>query len=209
MIVPLTVLIGRLFKSSDGLRTAVQGDVVFQRTDFRRSRRQDQVLGADGVDHVAGRQPEGLELGNIDIDLDLPLLASIRIGAGQSLDGRQRGPDKLSERSFRVCSERVLLLRLNWMIGTLEALYWMISGGVVPTAKLAELRLGNGGDLRHGHVDLDRRMKEDLDHANTVERLRFGMLDVIDRRGQAPFRGRDNPLAPSPAEKTRCNSKEC
>jgi len=37
-------------------------------------------------------------------------------------------------------------------------------------------------------------LKEDLDHANPVQRLRFGMLNVIYRRGQASFRGGDNSL---------------
>ena len=43
-----------------------------------------------------------------------------------------RGRTKLSERSFSVCSERLWLLRLIWMIGTLDALYCRMSGGVVP-----------------------------------------------------------------------------
>ncbi len=39
---------------------------------------------------------------------------------------------KLVALSLIVCSGRVGLLTLIWMIGTLEALYWMINGGVIP-----------------------------------------------------------------------------
>ena len=57
--------------------------------DLRRAGGQDQVLRADGVDDVAGRQAARLQLGDVDIDHDLALLAAVGIGNGRALDGGQ------------------------------------------------------------------------------------------------------------------------
>ena len=55
----------------DGLRRSVHLDVVFQRADFYGAAGQDQVLRVNGIDNVIGREPIGLELRQIQIDLDL------------------------------------------------------------------------------------------------------------------------------------------
>ena len=47
-------------------------------------------------------------------------------------------------------------------MGTLEALYWMTSGGVVPGGSWRNLGLRDGRDLRHRVADVDARLEEDL-----------------------------------------------
>jgi len=73
-------------------------------------------------------------------------------------------------------------------MGTLEALYWMMKGGVVP-AQSAQHHLIDGGHLGHGVADIHVRLEEELDDAGAVERLRLDVLDVVDCRGHDPLAG--------------------
>ncbi len=57
-------------------------DVVFELVDFNGSGRQYQILQRQGVRHVGGRQPFGLQERGVEIDHDLALLAAIRVGNG-------------------------------------------------------------------------------------------------------------------------------
>ena len=59
------------------------------------SRRQNQILDADGVDYVVGGESSGLQRLQIQIDLHLPLLAAVGIGAFGALDGGELGADEI------------------------------------------------------------------------------------------------------------------
>src|SRR4029077_200464 len=60
-------------------------------------------------------------------------------------------------------------------------------GGEHPGRHLAERGLHGGSGLGHCHIDLDIRMKVNLDHRVAGVRLGFDVLDVIDVRSEAPF----------------------
>ncbi len=53
----------------------------------------------------------------------------------------------------------------------------------------AQHHLVDGGHLGHGVADIHMRLKEDLDDAGAVERLRLDVLDVVDRGGHHPLAG--------------------
>jgi len=55
-------------------RTRVELDEIFQRPDLFSARRQYQILLADGVDHVVGRQGVCAERLRVEIHLNLALL---------------------------------------------------------------------------------------------------------------------------------------
>jgi hypothetical protein len=63
--------------------------------DLGRARRQGQVLGVDGIDHVERREPLGLQLQRIEIDHDLAVLAAGRGGQGDDVDGRELLPQAI------------------------------------------------------------------------------------------------------------------
>ena len=78
-VLPPTVLIGRSFSSSIVFGAAVHVDVVFVAADLRRAGRQDQVLRADRVDDVGRREALRLQRRRVEVDLDLRLLAAVRV----------------------------------------------------------------------------------------------------------------------------------
>ena len=88
-------MIGRSFRSFDRRGRAVGFDLVFEGAHLRRAGGQDQVLVADGVDHIAGRQPLGLQRVQVQVDLHLALLAAVGVGNGGAVDGDQLGADEV------------------------------------------------------------------------------------------------------------------
>ena len=77
----------------DGLGAAVHFHLIFQRPEFGRAGRQNQVFRADRIHHIGRRQPLGLHGRRVDIDRNQPLFAAIRPRNRSALYGRQLGPD--------------------------------------------------------------------------------------------------------------------
>jgi hypothetical protein len=73
----------------DLIRAGVELDEVLERAHFLRARRQDEVLSADGVDHVVRGQAVRAQRLRIEIHLHLALLAAERKGYGRTGDGGQ------------------------------------------------------------------------------------------------------------------------
>ena len=101
---------------------------------------------------------------------------------------------KLSERSLSVCSESVLLLRLSCTMGTLEALYCRMSGGVVPGGNWRNCVCETAVICATAMSIFTVGMEVDLHHRDAVERLRLDVLDVVDRGGQRALRDGDDAL---------------
>ena len=57
---------------------------------------------------------------------------------------------------------------------------------------LPERRLRDGRDLCDGLRNVDRRLKENLNHRDPVQRLRLGVVDIVDGRRQAALEGQHN-----------------
>ena len=84
---------GRLFSSSTICGRGVGFDGVFEAVDLHGAGRHDQVLRVHGVDYVDRRKPLGLQRGQVDVHLDLALLAAVGEGRLRSLNGGQLGAD--------------------------------------------------------------------------------------------------------------------
>ena len=146
---------------------------------------QDDVLRAHGVDYVRGRKPMGLQLLGVDIYLHLPLLAAIGERHRRTL---HRGQLRANE----VRAEVVQLLLGQAGPGEPELQHRHArrtvlndQGRVGALRILPQRRLRDRGDLRDGLRDVDVGVEIYLDHRDAVQRLRLGMLNVIDRGGQA------------------------
>ena len=63
----------------------------------------------------------------------------------------------------------------------------MTSGGVVPGGRPRTAGLHHCRDLGKRRLNVGLRTEEDLDHAHAVHRLRFDVLDVVDRNRNAAF----------------------
>ena len=71
-------------------------------------------------------------------------------------------------RSKICCSESVWLLMPYCKIGTVEALYWMMSGGVVPGGSCFRMVCDTAVIWATARFRRDARLKEYLDDANAV-----------------------------------------
>ena len=77
-------------------------------------------------------------------------------------------------------------------MGTLEALYWMMKGGVVPGGKLRNCTWLMAVTWATALPMLTCGWKKILMSADAVERLRLDVLDVVDRGGHAAFAVEDD-----------------
>ena len=82
-----------------------------------------------------------------------------------------------------------------------------MNGGVVPGGIWRTVRLGNGRHLRHRDVHVRAGLEENLDDAAAVHRLRFDVLDVVDRGGERALVHGPDALFHLLGRSARCNSK--
>ena len=157
--------------------------------------RQNDVLRVHGVDHIRRGKPVCLQFLGIDVDLHLALLAAVR--------KRQRGALHCRELGAHEVLPEVVQLLLGQAVAGESKLQHRHAGGTVLNDQrrirslriLAKRRLRDRGDLRDCLRDVDGWAEEYLDHGDAVQRLRLGVLDVIDRRGEAALVGQHDPVA--------------
>ena len=120
----------------------------------------------------------------VEIDLNLPNLAAVRRGHRGAGDGGQLRADEV----LPVVEQ----LHLRQLVARQRQLQDRNARGVVAEhigrrdAGRQQLQHGlrSRRNLRQRRVDIDVRLKENLDHAVAGQRLRFDVLDVVDLRGQ-------------------------
>ena len=189
---PLTTLTGRLLKSSKAFGQVVEVDGEFVGADLFRADRGDQVLPGERVAHVGRRKIVGVQRVLVEIDLHLPCGAAIRVWNLGACDRRERRPDEiLGEIEELGLRQRVARQR---QLDDRNARRIVDEDDRRRDArrKLLQNCLRYGGDLRLRGADVDARLEVDFDDAVAGQRLRFDMLDVIDRRRERPFVGRDD-----------------
>ena len=84
---------GQVVQVVDHRGRGVGLDRVLEAVDLHGARGRDQVLRGDGVDHIGGRKPLGLQRVQIEVHLNLALLAAVGKGRLRALDGGQLGAD--------------------------------------------------------------------------------------------------------------------
>jgi len=78
----------------------------------------------------------------------------------------------------------------------------MTSGGVVTGGQPPQHCLADRGDLSEGRGNVGGGPKEDLDHGDAAQRLRFLMFDVVDGDCESALRVGDNPVRHLAGSKT-------
>ena len=178
----------------NGLGARIQVHVVFRGADFYSARGQNQVLISDRGDHVVGRKSLGLERGDIQVHLDLALLASVRVREDGALHGRQLRAQEIRRQVVQLLLGKALSGKCELknrdggrVVGQDERRNR--SRGILPDGGLRD-----GRDLRHRHINAHVGIEKNLDDAEPVQGLRFDVLDVVDRRGQSALEADDKPL---------------
>ena len=166
-------------------RAGIERDVPVELADLLVAGRQDQVLHRDGVDDVVGRDVVRLHRLLVEIDLHLQDLAAIGRGHRRAGDGGELRPDEVLP--------EVEQLHLRQLFARQRQLQDRHARGVVAQhvrrrdagRQELEHRLRGRRHLRQRGGDVDVLLKEDLDDAVAVERLRLDVLDVADLGGQS------------------------
>ncbi len=79
------------------------------------------------------------------------------------------------------CASVSLLLDIaSWMIGTRRGVVLENQRRLHPGRHVLQRQLAEGRHLRHGEVDVDARLEEQLDDRHAGIRLRLDVLDVVD-----------------------------
>ena len=148
--------------------------------DLRRARRQRQVLRIDRIDDVERRQAPRQQLGRIDIDHDLAVLAA----------GRRRQGDAGNRRQLLAHAVDAVVVELLLVepVGAEADLQHRHARGVElhDDRRLDAGRhqgangVGRRDDLRDREVEIDVRLEVDLLDRQAVQGLRFDVLDAVD-----------------------------
>ena len=189
---PVDRLDGKVVELIDHGRRGVGLHGVLEPVNLHGSGRSNEVLRIDGIHHIDGGKPFGLESVEVKVDLDLALLAAVGKGRLRSFNGGQ-----LSSNVVR--SQIVQPLLIHALPGKAQ-LQNRNAGGVVlddegrrgARRQAAQLDLADGGDLGDSAADVHMRLKEDFDDGDAVERLRLDVLNVIDGSSHAPLAVEDD-----------------
>ena len=123
---------GQIVEFGDLAWRVVERNDILELADFFRSHRRDDVLLRDRFDDVLGREPVGLQLFLVEIDLDLQHLAAVGRRNSGSRDRRELRTDEILSRVENFACDNDLLDNASWRTGTLEALKLRTKGGVMP-----------------------------------------------------------------------------
>ncbi len=178
---------GKIVQALDRRRGAIGGQLVLERSHLHGSGRQNQILGADGVDHVVGGKSSGLQRLHIQIHLHLPLLAAVGIGAFSALDGGKLGADEIQAVVVQLLFGEALTGKTKLQNGHARRGVGDDQGRGCSLGELAQLGLRYRRDLRDGRGQRDLGLEINLHHGNADQRLRLNVVDIVDRGGQRAF----------------------
>ena len=182
---PLTVLIGRLLKSSSARGLLFNADRVFGAGELRRARGQDQVLQVHRVRDVDGRQPLRVQLVEIQVHHDLAVLAAERDTTPWRLARCASGVRmKLFPRSKISCSLERLAAEAELQNRHARRVVLQDLRRERARRHVAHRDLALRDDLREREIDLHVRMEVDADGRDALVRLRLDMLDADDVDGE-------------------------
>src|SRR5579883_2587242 len=166
-------------------RAAADLNLVFGAAELGGAGGENQVLQVEGVGDIDGGEPLGIELIEVEIHHDGPLLSAERVGDGGALHGAERRADE-------VVADVEDLLLAEGLAGESELEDRHARSVVLQDVRrehagrhLAQRRVHRGGGLRHRHIDLDVRMEVNFDDGVARIGLRFDVLDVVDVGGEA------------------------
>ena len=163
----------------DGLRSSVHLDAVLELAHLDGAGGQNNVLRVDGVDDVVGLEAKGLELGQVEIDLNLRNLAAVGIGGSRAGNrGQIVAKEVLAEIEELLLSE-CFAAEPELNNGSSGCAIRNDERGSSAGWEAANAGLANGSDLRDGSLHVGALLEENFDDAQAVHGLGFHVLDVI------------------------------
>ena len=169
----------------DGLRTAVHLDLIFQRPYLGGAAGGNQILRVDGINNVGGRKTVGLQPRQVEVNLDLAYLAAVGIGRGRAMYGGQLVAQKVLAQVEQHLLGNGLAAesKLHHRRGRCRVGDDQRRRG--PWRQAAHRGLHDRSHLGQRRLDVGLRPEKNLDDADAGDRLRFDVLDVVDRDGNA------------------------
>ena len=198
---------GQIVELLDFQRARIELDEILPRVDFLGARREDEILLADGVDHVRGGEAPRPQLPQVEVHLHLPLLAAVRVGDRGAGDRRKLGAQY-------VVAEVEYLLLGDGLARQGELQDGNARGVIRENERRRgagrrglQLGLRDGDDLRHRQVLVGVRLEEILDHGFAVDRLRFGVLDVVHHGLCGTLREQHDAIGDLLGQEARCSAR--
>ena len=176
------------------LRRSVHLHVVFQRTQLDRPAGQDDVLCVHRIHNVTRLQPVRLQLWQIQVHLNLPNLPAIGIRRRRSRHRCQVGAQKILTQVEQLLLRQSLAAQSQLNNRRRRRAIRDDQRWRGPWRQTPDRGLRDRGDLCDGALYVRPRPEENLDHAQPVHRLRFHVLDIVDRGGDAAFGIRHDPV---------------
>jgi hypothetical protein len=162
--------------------------------DLRRSRRQRQVLGVDRVHDVERRQASGQKLVRVDIHHDLAIFAASRRRQGDAGNRRQLLPNAVDAEIIELLLVQAVRTEAELQYGNARGIELHDDGRLNAGRHQGANGIGGGDDLRDGEVEVDVRLEVDLLDRQTIEGLRFHVLDAVDVRADGILAVGGDPL---------------
>ena len=127
-----------------------------------------------------------------EIYLYLPLLAAVGIRAFSALDGGELSADEIQAVVIELLFGEALAGETELQNGHTRCRIGDDQGRGRPCRQLAQLGLRHRRDLRNGGGNGYVGLEVNLHYGNAHQRLRFNMVDIVDRGGQRAFRQGDD-----------------
>src|SRR5580765_90510 len=185
---------GQVVEFYDGAGAAVHFDAVFECAKFGRAGRKEKILRVDGVDDVDRRKTFGLESRRIGIHGNQALLATVGEWSCCTLNGSELSANEIITKVKELLFAKSVAGQSNLNDrdgrGRIDNDQWRSGAGRQKTQE----GLRDGGGLSESGLNVGVRLKINLNDGNSVERLRFGMFDVVDESGDAAFNVASNAL---------------
>src|SRR5580704_1169716 len=178
----------QLIQFRHGCGTAVGIDGILKRSDFGGPRRKNQVLRANRVHHVQRRQTLGLQRVRIQVDLNLPLLSTIRIRNGASRDRDQAGSNEIYAEVKQLLLRKLFSRKRQLNNGYTGRAVSNDQRRSRPRWQLPKLSLRNRRHLRDRFGNVRVRLKKHFHYSGTVQRLRFDVRNIVHQRRECAFR---------------------
>ena len=151
-------------------------------SDLRCSRRQRQVLRIDRIHDVERRQASRQKLVRIDIHHDLAILAAGRRRQGDAGNRRQLLPNPVDTEIIELLLVQAVRIEAELQHRNARRIELHDDGRLNAGWHQGANGVGGGDDLRDSEVDVDVRLEVDLLDRQTIEGLRFHVLDAVDVR---------------------------
>ena len=187
-------LYGKIIQLRNLLWRSIHFNAVLNGAELHGSGGENDVLSIDRTHNIVGREPVLLQLRQVQIHLDLAQFSPVRIrrcGAGH---GREIGAQEVLAEIEQFLLRQSLAAQAQLNNGSGRCAIRNDQWGSSAGRHSPHRGLADGRNLCDCALDIRARPKEDFNDPQSVDRLGFHVLNVVDRGGDAALRVGDNPV---------------